>query len=65
MPDYLGDDQRKTKDEKKDDKPIKGMVNQSLIFLSTVKYMKIYMRIFINDLCNVQGFNFYCVFCII
>lgn len=35
MPDYLGDDQRKTKDEKKDDKPIKGMVNLSLIFSST------------------------------
>lgn len=27
MPDYLGTEQRKVKEEEKDDKPIRGMIN--------------------------------------
>lgn len=36
MPDYLGDDQRKTKDEKKDDKPIKGITSVRHAFLHKI-----------------------------
>jgi len=38
MPDYLGDDQRKTKqkDDKDEDKPIKGKLEFHLIYIKNI-----------------------------